>query len=201
MKREAFILAKLCSSSEICVWADEQCVCVYCLGSGTVQADVLPLEQICGLLGQTELTIASGLKAPHTVPQGDLILTKQHLKMCTKQIGGCTAAFDIWYLYRRPSHLSPCSTLSSPPPGVWLQTYPVFGKGEWGGEALPLVKRRSWTEHRSCYWHDITSCSCADRAVCPYTPLPETEERSVSGLTDKDVTSTEAEWGAIFMSR
>lgn len=72
MKREAFILAKLCSSSEICVWADEQCVCVYCLGSGTVQADVLPLEQICGLLGQTELTIASGLKAPHTVPQGDL---------------------------------------------------------------------------------------------------------------------------------
>lgn len=95
MKREAFILAKLCSSNEICVWADEQCVCVYCLGSGTVQADVLPLEQICGLLGQTELTIASGLKAPHTVPQGDLILTKQHLKMCTKLISGCTAAFDI----------------------------------------------------------------------------------------------------------
>lgn len=63
--------------------------------------------------------------------------------MCTKQTGGRTAAFDIWYLYRKPSHLSPCLTLSCPPPGVWLQTYPVFGRGEWGGEGrLP----HSWKD-------------------------------------------------------
>lgn len=44
------------------------------LGSDTVRANVLPLEQICGLLGQMGLTIASGPKTQQTVPRGSLTL-------------------------------------------------------------------------------------------------------------------------------
>ena len=63
------------------------CLRACSLGSGTVQANVLPLEQICGSLGQMVLTIASGPKTQQTVLQGSMTLAEQHLKMYTKLTG------------------------------------------------------------------------------------------------------------------
>lgn len=48
------------------------CVGVCVCGSGTVQARVLPLGQMCGLLGQTELSIASKDTAHCTSGQHDI---------------------------------------------------------------------------------------------------------------------------------
>lgn len=59
-------------------------ICVF-LGSGNIQANVLPLEQICGLLGQMGLTIASGPpKTEHNVLQGSVTLAEHHLKFAHK---------------------------------------------------------------------------------------------------------------------
>lgn len=60
------------------------CVCECFLGSGAVTANVLPLEQICGLLGQMGLTIASSPKTEHTVLQGSMTPGEHRLKMYTK---------------------------------------------------------------------------------------------------------------------
>ena len=83
MMREAFILSKQCSPGEMknfseCGLMKHSCVCF--LGSGAVQADVLPLEQICGLLGQMGLTIAPGPKTRPTVLQGSATLAQHQFE-------------------------------------------------------------------------------------------------------------------------
>ncbi len=67
------------------------------------------------------------------------------------------------------THLSQCSTLSSPPSAVWLQTCPVLGVG--GGQN-PAHKHKGGQKIGSLYRCDVTSCSCRD-GRCLHTPLPE----------------------------
>lgn len=80
------------------------------------------------------------------------------------------------------TNLSLCSTLSSPPPGVWLQTCPALGVG---GGALPSQKKtQSWTEYGSCCGRDITSCppssTCGD-----HTHLSLQQRRKARGVKEK----------------
>lgn len=140
------------------------CVCVW--GSGTVRARVLPLEQICGLLGQTELSIASKDTAHCTSGQHDIGRALFWESMLISQLPWRYLTDNFTTSTRYPSQ---CSTPSSPPPEAWLQTCPVLGSG-WGGS--PHSHTRSWTENSSRYRCDITSCFPAD-GWCPRAPLPE----------------------------
>ena len=63
------VCVHLCVCVCVCVCVSV-CVCV-CV-SGTVQAHVLPLEQICGLMGQMGLSIASEDTAHCTSGQHDI---------------------------------------------------------------------------------------------------------------------------------
>lgn len=117
------------------------CVCVCILGSDTVRANVLPLEQICGSLGQMGLTIASGPKTEHTVLQGSATLAEQVYRRDTDiSLMRLQHQHSFWCMPQlrtaQPNpYLSPCSTLSSPPLGLWLRTCPVRGAG--GGPPTP----------------------------------------------------------------
>lgn len=83
-------------------------VCVFAsfLGSATVQADVLPLEQTCGLLGQMGLTIASSPKTQHTVLQDSVTLAEHHS-------GNSDTAYSVYLTQRRPAQTLPVSVLDS----------------------------------------------------------------------------------------
>lgn len=150
------------------------CVCVCLLGSGTVQANVLPLEEICGLLGQMGLTIASGPKTStqYTVLQGTVTLAalENLQKAFSCHIGAFKIKIPLINLIHDTAKIR--TGLSA---RFFLCHCPGFDfkhvlSAEWEVLPPPHSQRQCWTEYRSCYHCGITSCSCTEG----WSPPPPT---------------------------